>query len=304
MKEVKDCPACGSGISISLAKAVKDFSASAGQMQFLHPSYAVLRCQDCSLCFKSHTADEKTLNEYYEKLPFSSYDRDTLYPTDKCIIALLKGLPVNACLLDLGCGAGRILGQLGKDYKCYGTEPNAEAARQAAGRGIKIITDGELKKGYESHFQAIVMTDVFEHLPQPLDTMSLLAAKLAPGGILILSTGDSDAVKPPELLAEFWYMRIFGHLQMLNRRHAEFLAQRTGLKLERYLNMSHYEVSMKERMKQKVYLSAYRQFRLKPGSFLSSLLKMIPVLNRASRWELSPIYNCGKDHALIVFRKA
>jgi SAM-dependent methyltransferase len=39
-------------------------------------------------------------------------------------------------------------------------------------------------------FDVIVMLDVIEHLPEPLDMLRLLGRHLAPGGIIVITTGD------------------------------------------------------------------------------------------------------------------
>ena len=89
-----------------------------------------------------------------------------------------KIIPLNAKVLDIGCGNGSFLYSLSKqgEFKLFGIEPPGKSA-QRAGKYKQI----ELHTGYlepqtyqPNTFDAIVLTHVFEHLPDPFQSLSVI----------------------------------------------------------------------------------------------------------------------------------
>jgi SAM-dependent methyltransferase len=116
--------------------------------------------------------------------------------------------------------------------KCFGVEVNEEAAAVARHRGIRILSEKQLRAGELRDCAAILLTDVYEHLPRPMELVGMLAALLRPGGWLALVTGCADAIRTRDYIGEFWYFRLPGHLQMLSERHVAWLAAGLGLRLD------------------------------------------------------------------------
>jgi SAM-dependent methyltransferase len=149
-------------------------------------------------------------------------------------------------------------------------------------------------------FDAIVLTDVFEHLIDPMAVMKLLANRLRPGGNLAIVTGLTDAVRPRTLIAEHWYFRLPGHLQMLSLRHLEWLGQSLRLEVASIATMSHYKRSALPLVRQAVQRALYSVQRLEPQSRKAALLRLVPYLRRAARWTNLPSTNLFSDHVLAV----
>ena len=101
--------------------------------------------------------------------------------------------------LDVGCGAGLLcepLARLGAAVTGVdAAEENIAAARQhAAGAGLAIdYQSGELTALGLGHFDLVTCMEVLEHVADKPAFVAALAASLAPGGLLILSTPNRTA---------------------------------------------------------------------------------------------------------------
>jgi SAM-dependent methyltransferase len=95
-------------------------------------------------------------------------------------------------LLEVGCAYGFFLQEATPYFDVTGIELAADAAAHARSAGLNVLTgvaDAPTLAGLGS-FDAIVMLDVIEHLPDPLEIVRLLGRHLAPGGIIVITTGD------------------------------------------------------------------------------------------------------------------
>jgi 2-polyprenyl-6-hydroxyphenyl methylase/3-demethylubiquinone-9 3-methyltransferase len=96
--------------------------------------------------------------------------------------------------LDVGCGAGLLvepLSRMGADATGVDAAPeNIEAARaHAAGQGLPIrYHAGELASLPAQQFDLVTSMEVIEHVTDPAAFVRELAARLAPEGLMILST--------------------------------------------------------------------------------------------------------------------
>ena len=196
---------------------------------------------------------------------------------------------------------GRILNALGPGYERFGVEVNRAAADIAVRRGITILPEREIAENYACKFDAIIVSDVFEHLVKPTTTMRLLAERLHPGGRVLIVTGLADAIELRGWTGEHWYFRLCGHLQMLSLRQSRiWLAATLGLELRSVTRMSHYKRSFLYFARQMVQAKLYHVFRTKPQSWTASLLRKVPRLNRAAHWTNLPVTNQLDDHVVAV----
>lgn len=102
--------------------------------------------------------------------------------------------------LDVGCGAGLLaepLARMGADVTGVDAAPeNIAAARaHAAGQGLAIrYQAGELAALPPATFDLVTSMEVVEHVADPAAFIGELAARLAPGGLMILSTPNRTAL--------------------------------------------------------------------------------------------------------------
>jgi len=100
--------------------------------------------------------------------------------------------------LDVGCGAGLLaepLARLGAKVTAIDAAPELiEAARaHAAGAGLEIDYRAVGVETLKGKFDLVTSLEVIEHVADPQAFIDDLAARLAPGGLLILSTPNRTA---------------------------------------------------------------------------------------------------------------
>ena len=123
------------------------------------------------------------------------YIRDQIdqhWQCDECRRTPLEGKTA----LDVGCGAGLLAEPLARlGAKVTGLDASPElisvAREHAAGQGVEIdYRAGELIE-CEGQFDLITCMEVIEHVADPAAFVSALAKRLAPDGLLVLSTPNA-----------------------------------------------------------------------------------------------------------------
>jgi 2-polyprenyl-6-hydroxyphenyl methylase / 3-demethylubiquinone-9 3-methyltransferase len=100
--------------------------------------------------------------------------------------------------LDVGCGAGLLaepLARLGAQVTAVDAAPELiDGARDhAAGQGLPIDYRAVGVESVDGKFDLVTAMEVIEHVAEPQDFIDDLAARLAPGGLIILSTPNKTA---------------------------------------------------------------------------------------------------------------
>ena len=126
-----------------------------------------------------------------------AYIRDMIdmhWQADECGLRPLEGK--NA--LDVGCGAGLLaepLARLGARVTAVDAAPELiEVAKaHAEGQGLAIDYRATGVEEIDGRFDLVTAMEVVEHVADPQDFIKSLAAHLAPGGLMILSTPNRTA---------------------------------------------------------------------------------------------------------------
>ncbi len=161
---------------------------------------------NCERCGFSHIvplpskADQRKFyaEEFYQKERTSYIEASTedsqwlaLGFTDRLNIAE-KALPADSQkrVLDIGCGPGDFL-VAAKDngWTVTGVEPSPIAASHAASRGVHVINDfftSELAATMDK-YDFIHLSEVLEHIENPIETLVIAMTLLADGGVLAIS---------------------------------------------------------------------------------------------------------------------
>jgi 2-polyprenyl-6-hydroxyphenyl methylase/3-demethylubiquinone-9 3-methyltransferase len=126
------------------------------------------------------------------------YVRDQLdqhWQVDECSRTPLTGKAV----LDVGCGAGLLaepLARLGAKVTGIDASPEviAVAREHAARQGLEIDYRAGDVQELEGQFDLVTAMEVVEHVAEPAAFVRALAKRLAPGGLLIMSTPNATAM--------------------------------------------------------------------------------------------------------------
>lgn len=138
-------------------------------------------------------------------------------------------------LLDVGCGSGRFLRQMGLvGWQVAGIEFDAEAAAKAR-TVAPIVFEGDpadARFAPES-FDVITAFHVIEHLPRPLPALRNMVRWLAPGGLIIVEVPNAGGLGA-RLFGAYWsgfdYPR---HLTHFTPETMGALVERAGGRVER-----------------------------------------------------------------------
>lgn len=140
-------------------------------------------------------------------------------------------LPAGGTVLDVGCGAGSLLADVGRHgkFRLLGVEYRPEAAEIARSRGITVWT-GELADADipDKSVDLVVMEHVIEHVRDPRRTLERIARLLEPGGTIV---GETPNLACPEMR---WFDRYWGgghaprHLHLFTPDVLSNALRRTG----------------------------------------------------------------------------
>ena len=201
----------------------------------------------CSLC--GQLISQCTENRYHESMEefdvahgttpsVNNQKRSSKLHTKRLMqITSALGAPAQKItLLDVGCSSGaflnsaRILG-----FKTFGVEPAKQAANTAKKSGLNVVA-GTLEQAQYSnnHFDAITLFEVIEHLKEPKLLFQEIYRVLKPGGVLLISTGNSKSLTVKLLKNKWDYFSISahgGHISFFNPKSIALLAQTANLEI-------------------------------------------------------------------------
>ena len=134
-------------------------------------------------------------------------------------LAAIERVREPGALLDIGCWVGFLLAEAERrGWRGVGVEPSEFAARHARERlDLDVRTaglfDAELPEG---GFDAVVLADVIEHLPDPGAALDRIAALATPGAAVALALPNASS-KVARLLGARWWSVIPTHVQYFTR---------------------------------------------------------------------------------------
>ncbi len=124
---------------------------------------------------------------------------------------LVKGVPADGAILDVGCGNGIISLQLGKDgFNILGIDVSEKAIEKAKDTNpftnvSFAVADAEKLKASGQSYDAIICSEVLEHLHQPGNFLKELYDILNDNGILIVTvpngTGPRESLVTKPMLS-------------------------------------------------------------------------------------------------------
>jgi len=161
---------------------------------------AYRRCRTCGALFlhPMPTPDEMRAyaERHYREGVYAEYARarSLKIATFRQRLALIRKHAPGGRLLDIGAACGFMLeAALEAGYEPAGVEFSEEAIRLAAPEVRGGITRGDMNDLPPGQYDVITAFDILEHAQDPLATLRAWADRLRPGGVLALTTPDTDS---------------------------------------------------------------------------------------------------------------
>jgi SAM-dependent methyltransferase len=142
---------------------------------------------------------------------------------------------VGAEVLEVGCAAGDLMVPLRDEgFRVTGVELSEYAATIARTRHHLDVHTGTLADAplEGKSFDAVIMRNVIEHVPNPMGDLERAASLLRPGGLLTLRT-DNVSSLDARLFRGFWYGFDFPrHLTLFSPKTLTACVRSAGLDVE------------------------------------------------------------------------
>jgi len=213
-------------------------------------TYTIEQCRVCGLARTCGPETAFDFSEFYDRDYFVGAEgvkgyndyfalAGALARTNRSRVRTLRRLaPRASTLLDVGCGPGFFVEQArAGGLSACGLEVSPFAARYGRDElGLPIAqgmldADGLARCG--RRFDVITLWDVIEHLPDPTGAVELLAERLAPDGVLALSTGDVRSLAA-RVSGRRWHLyNLPEHLWFFTEDALRRILERCGLRVER-----------------------------------------------------------------------
>jgi len=144
-------------------------------------------------------------------------------------------------VVDLGCGDGQRLARLaaqlppGSEALGVDLQPDRERQEDLARRGVHIVRaniEEDLSVLRDVGHDAIIMSQIIEHLHWPPRVLELVATKLAPGGRLILETPNVGGLDHVLFRRRYWgAYHLPRHFHLFTQDSLTRLVERAGLRV-------------------------------------------------------------------------
>jgi SAM-dependent methyltransferase len=219
-----------------------------------------VRCSECGHLQLSEMPDVASL---YEEAESGAYEEEEegQRATARGVLERIEWHAEGRRLLDYGAWVGFLASEAGRrGWSATAVEPSRWAAERARRRGVEVV---EAPAG---PFDAIVLGDVIEHIPDPGAELDRLAALLSPTGVIWIATPDAGS-RLARVLGRRWWSVIPTHLHLFNRRSLTRLLERHGFEI------------LAMRTSPKTFTVAYYLSRL--GGYWPPLARAVVALARA-----------------------
>jgi len=246
---VDACPVCGSPRAAPFDSARDTLADEINR--YLPPGVAPLeqvtnnrrRCGGCGLVYLDPRLDSRSLSRLYELWYGYAYRR--IFQDDRHIAerrreferhhlrTLDRAAPEAGTLLDVGCGSGIFLAVAARSgWRGVGVEfdpATAASGRLAYGVDIRCGTLAQTIADDE-RFDAITLFDYLEHSAVPGEDLSLLAARLAPGGVMLVRVPNQGGWQARWMGAR-WVNVISNHLSYFEPQVLAGALRKRGLQI-------------------------------------------------------------------------
>ena len=208
-------------------------------VKYIKDGYNIVQCNVCEMVYINPRLSPQAISDLYHEDYFhgKGFDKSIEYKeeferlskqtelSDWDVAAIKELLKTETSdskpnLLDIGCGMGLFLWKAkNAGFNVEGIELSSYAADFVESLDIKIIGksiyDTTLK---EESYDAIVMKEVIEHLPNPRLALEKIYKALKKGGLLFMTTGNYGSPERKLKGKNWFYFMPEGHIYIFSNR--------------------------------------------------------------------------------------
>jgi len=208
-------------------------------------------------------------------------------------------------VLDVGCGSGDFLVSLPPELAKFGIEPSVAAAAAATHRGVTVAAPTLEDWPARGGFDVITMIDVIEHVALPQRLLDAALPHLAPGGRLIIATGDAGhGLWRRVFQSRFWYSSFPEHISFPSFEFFNLWQRARGLQTPTVVQLKYRHMPVVTRS---LHVASQMIFWASPA-LLNGVGRGIHALRRTPgprRRFFSPgAPGVFTDHQIVVIRRA
>lgn len=141
-------------------------------------------------------------------------------------------------VLDVGCGPGLFLDQARcRGWSARGIEPSRQAAAHCRAQGLDVVNDflGPASAASLGRFDAVHLSEVLEHIPDPAGMLETIRGLLVPEGVLCVVVPNDyspfqQALREVEGFEPWWVVPPH-HLNYFDRASLGRLLERSGFEV-------------------------------------------------------------------------
>jgi SAM-dependent methyltransferase len=252
------------------------------------------RCDSCGHMQLIQMPSDVILGEVYGDAADVEYvdEEEGQRATAREILGRLEEHVPPGRLLDLGCWVGFLMSEATKrGWTATGVEPSGWASTYAREQlGLNVLNDDLMTAPLpDASFDAVVLGDVIEHLPEPSEGLQRIATLLAPGGALVLMLPDAGS-RLARIMGKRWWSVLPTHVQYFTRESLTALLKREGWKV------------VEVRTAPKIFTVGYYLSRL--GGYSKGVEKVLLGTAKAVRLADRPWGPDFRDRMLVIAVRA
>ncbi|HEV3129401.1 MAG TPA: class I SAM-dependent methyltransferase [Solirubrobacteraceae bacterium] len=192
----------------------------------------IVRCQSCGHMQLARPPTEPSLLVAYQDVDSVDYvaEETGQRTTARSTLEMIEQHASPGRLLDVGCWVGFLLDEARHHgWEVTGVEPSRFASSYARERFALDVYTGDLVDARlePGSFDAVVLEDVIEHLPDPGQALDRIAELTSPGAVLHLALPDAGS-RVARVLGRRWWSVIPTHVHYFTRGSMSALLQRHG----------------------------------------------------------------------------
>lgn len=258
------CRLCGS-------PEIRDFGAIAGSdyfagrvMERAESGARLWRCDACHSLFRDPLLRPAEYLARYADGAAGQWAGNHKRSDFRLIAAIVAERPGARRLLDIGCGSGDFLASLAPAIEKFGIEPSP-AAQIAKERGVVVCAGTVQQLGADKYFDVVTAIDVIEHIADVEAFLTCAYAHVAPGGLLVIATGDPECRVWCKLFkSRFWYSSFPEHVSFPSVEFFRSWSARIGAGLVTKRTLRHQEIGFLMRT---LYVVAQLGYAISPAAF-------------------------------------